>query len=768
MTLWLEPQPVAVPLALQEAVGGHPLVVQTLARRGVLTADAARAFLDPAAYVPAMPADLPDMELAVERLRRAWQSGERIAVWGDLDVDGQTATALLVEVLQALGADVTFHVPSRQDGHGVHKPGIDRLLSAGVRLILTCDTGVTAHAAVAHANARGAEVIITDHHVPGDPGRGEGLPPALAVINPHRLPPGHPLGTLSGVGVAYELARALNPAEADRALDLVALGTVADVATLSGDARYLVQRGLEALRHTDRPGLRAVYESAELDPDGLSEEHISFVLAPRLNALGRLADAAGGVELLLTSDPVRARTLATEMEGLNARRQWLTKQVADAALAQIEREPSLLSDYHALVLSHPTWPAGVIGIVAGRLAERLGKPAVLISAPDGELGRGSGRSVPGVDLIAALTDCAALFRNYGGHAGAAGFSIEPERIPELRAALSRAVAARATIVEPSLTIDAYVELTDLTLDLVAQIGRLAPFGPGNPALVLAVRDVRALSDVTIGRTGEHRRIIVEDASDRTQTVFWWQSADWPLPQGRFDLALTLRATDYRGAPEVQVEWLDAREREPAAVEVVAAPAIQVRDYRAIDNPEAMLKTLIAEGDLQVWAEVDLPAGVEAHTRRQLIPGRRLAVWTLPPGPRELRAALDRVGAEELILFGRDPGMDEAGAFLQRLAGLVKFVLKVRQGELDLEAAAAATAQQVSTVQAGLDWLVAQGQAVVVEREDNRCRLAWGAGVPNQQDAQRAEVARARLDALLAETGAYRGYALRAPVEAVVR
>ncbi len=206
MTVWLEPQPVDVPPALQEAVGGHPLVAQTLARRGVLTPDAARAFLDPAAYTPALPTDLPDLEVAVERLRRAIRGGERIAVWGDLDADGQTATALLVEVLRALGAEVIFHVPSRQDGHGVHKPGIDRLIAAGARLILTCDTGVTAHAAVAHANARGAEVIVTDHHVPG-----EGLPPALAVINPHRLPPGHPLGTLPGVGVAYELARALNP-----------------------------------------------------------------------------------------------------------------------------------------------------------------------------------------------------------------------------------------------------------------------------------------------------------------------------------------------------------------------------------------------------------------------------------------------------------------------------------------------------------------------------------------------------------------------------
>ena len=775
-TIWLDPKPIDVPAALRGAVGGHPLVAETLARRGILTPAAAHAFLDPAAYTPAPPADLPDLSLAVERLRQAIQCRERIAVWGDFDADGQTATALLLETLHALGADVVFHIPGRREGHGLHKRGLERLIADGARLILTCDTGVTAHAAVAHANHLGAEVIITDHHVPfgsasrsipvGQGRPGEHLPPALAVVNPHCLPSAaHPLQTLPGVGVAYELAWALNPAVADRALDLVALGTVADVATLTGDARYLVQRGLEALRHTDRPGLQAVYQVAELRPEGLTEEHVSFVLGPRLNALGRLADATDGVELLTTDDPTRARTLATEVEGLNARRQWLTKQVADAALAQIDRDPSLLSNYHALVLSHPAWPGGVVGIVAGRLAKRFGKPAVLIAAPPGELARASGRSVPGVDLIATLTDCAPLLESYGGHAAAAGFAIEPERIPELRAALSRAVAARTqTLPEPTLAVDAYVELPDLTLDLVADINRLAPFGPGNPPLTLAVRDLRVLSQATIGRTGEHRRVTVEDAQDRTQTVFWWQGADWLLPRGCFDLALTLRASDYRGVAEVQVEWLDAREQEPAVVEVQAAPAIKVDEYRAVNNPEAALRRLAAEGSVQVWAEGDGPAGVEVRTRQQLGPGPRLVLWTLPPGRRELQAALAKVQPEEVILFAHDPGMDDPNAFLRRLAGLVKFALQAREGQVDLEMAAAATAQRVSTVQAGLDWLAARGQVLIAERQDDYWQLAAGTGPP---DPQATEAAHARLEALLAETAAYRAYVRSAPATALL-
>ncbi len=776
MTHWLDPQPVDVTPVLRAAVGGHPLVAETLARRGIHTPEAARAFLDPNAYTPALPTELPDLAIATERLHQAIARHERIAIWGDFDADGQTATALLLETLRALGTacaessrkDVIYHVPGRREGHGLHQPGLERLIAEDVRLILTCDTGVTAHAAVAHANSLGAEVIITDHHVPS-----EQLPPALAIVNPHRLPSvAHPLRPLTGVGVAYELACALSPSEADRALDLVALGSVADVATLTGDNRYLVQRGLEALRQTERPGLQSVYQAADLRPGGLTEEHIGFVLGPRLNALGRLADAAHGVELLTTADPVRAKALASEVEGLNARRQWLTKQVTEAALGQIERDPSLLSDYHALVLSHPTWPSGIIGIVAGRLAERFGKPAVLIAVLSGQIARGSGRSVAGVDLVAALADCAApaagvpLLESFGGHPGAAGFSMKPQHIPELRAALSRAVAVRAeTVPEPGVHIDAYVELTDLTLDLVADISRLAPFGPGNPPLTLAVRDLRVLSETTIGRTEEHRRITVEDVHDRTQTIFWWHGADWPLPQGRFDLALTVRASDHRGLAEVQVEWIDARVQEPVTIEVLPEPAVEVRDYRTLSNPESVLGELVLEKDVQVWAEGDGPPGLEARTRQQLTPGPRLAVWTLPPGPRELQTALAQVVPEEVILFAHDPGLDEANAFLRRLAGLVRYALRSRQGQMELVAAAARLAHRVSTLVAGLEYLAAKGVITIEERDDDHWQLERGKERPESETAQ---AAKARLGALLAETAAYREYARSAPASSLTK
>jgi single-stranded-DNA-specific exonuclease len=760
---WIDPEPVDVPHALRQMVGGHPLVAETLVRRGLDTPQAAAAFLDPDAYTPADAADLPDLARAVARLRQALGRREPVAIWGDFDADGQTATTVLLESLRALGGQVSAYVPARAEGHGLHTSSVQRMIDDGARLLVTCDTGIMAHAAAAYAGHLGAEVIVTDHH-----SLGESLPPATAVINPHRLPGGHPLRHLAGVGVAYELARGLSPAVADRTLDLVALGTVADVSVLRDENRYLVQRGLDGLRRTDRPGLLALYQQAGLEAQGLSEEHISFVVGPRLNALGRLADAADGVELLTTADPIRARTLATELEGLNAQRQWLTKQVTDAALAQVEREPALLHDYQVLLLSHPTWPAGIVGIVAGRLAERFGRPTVLISAEPGRLARGSGRSIPGVDLIAALSDCAPLLEGYGGHPGAAGFSIEPERIPELRRALSGSLQAQVeSLPEPELPIDAYVELPDLSLDLVAEIDRLAPFGRGNPALTLAVRNLHLTSEAPIGRTGEHRRLTVEDAQDRAQTVFWWQGSGWPLPRGQFDLALTLRASDYRGLAEIQVEWIDAREREPAPVDLQAGPAFEVHDYRAEAHPEILLQGLAAAAGVQVWAEGHTPEGVAGHTRQQLGPATRLVLWTLPPGPQEWREALQRVQPEEVALFAHDAGLDEAGPFVERLAGMVRHALRAHEGHLDLAAVAARLGHRIVTVEAGLEWLDAGGQVHVVDKGTTSWQLARGRDRrPGASGRVEAEEARQRLEALLAETAAYRNYLRQVPPEAL--
>lgn len=773
MADWLDPQPVSVPDALLEAVGGHPLVATALVRRGITTPAVARSFLDPGQYAATPATELADMDRAVERVWRALTTGERIAIWGDFDADGQTATALLVEGLQAIssavadrpGPPLQFHVPASDQGHGITIPALDELLDAGVTLLLTCDTGVDAYVAVGRAAARGCNVVVTDHHDLPDY-----LPPVYALVNPKQLPKDHALRELSGVGVAYKLVEHLsNRAGAAQEplalLDLVALGIVADVATQVADVRYLLQRGLETLRRTSRLGLQAAAEQAELHLPGVTEEHISYQLAPRLNAMGRLGHASQAVELLLTQDPVRAGILAAEMEGLNHRRRLIAGQVFQAALAQVERDPQLL-DYRALVVAGRDWHTGVLGQVAGRLAERFHRPAVVISIARDGSARGSARSVSGCDIHAALRRSSAWLLRFGGHPGAAGLALDASNLEAFRNALSRSVEAvwDRTRDSERLQIDAYVAWDQLSLDLVAELERLAPFGPGNPTVQLASRDLTIVRDALIGREGEHRRLMVADEGGTQQTVLWWQGADQSLPEARFDLAYTLRARNYRGEMQLQIEWIGARQHMPPAVS--SRPARTVVDWRLQVDPARTLATLPPAG-VVVWAEaeqVKLPAeaGEIASVDRLGLAARpALVVWTAPAGPAELAEALHVVSPLTVYLVGLEPATTDLRLFLERLAGMVKHDLQAHSGQVNLRRLAAALGHREVTIRAGLEWMTVRGQVHIVAAGGEMLVLETG-GVQSP-DLQGSGF---RLRRLLDETAAYRRHFRAAPVSAL--
>jgi single-stranded-DNA-specific exonuclease len=757
------------------AVGGHPLVARTLMRRGITEPETAKAFLDPAHYLPAPATELPGIVKAAERLERAVAQGEAVWVWGDFDVDGQTSTTILVSTLRELGASVRYHIPNRgREGHGVNLRVLKQIVAQGADVVLTCDTGVTAHGPIGYAQARGVDVIVTDHH--DLPPR---LPQAYAVTDPKMLPGGHPLRELPGVGVAYKLAellydRAGQAESAHQYLDLLALGIVADVAVQTGDVRYLLQRGLEALRQTQRLGLRVLMEVAELNPQWLTEEHIGFEVAPRLNALGRLADATPAVEFLTTGDLERARILAHELDGLNARRKMMCDQVAQGAEAQIAQDPSLL-DRGALVLSHPAWPGGVIGIVAGRLAEKYHRPTILIAAPPGELARGSARSIPGCDISAAIAAQAEMLKGFGGHPMAAGLSMDAERIPEFRRALSRTVqetCAPTLESEPALQIDGYVPLADLSLEFVEQVERLAPFGAGNPPLTLATRGLSLKSHTTVGRLGEHLKVIVEDEQGATQQVLYWRAEVSDLPRGMFDLAYTARASDYRGQRDVQVEWIEARPiEEPETVLHPESPPVDVVDYRKDSDPERRLEQLQAEKTPLVWSEGE--SKVSGCDRYELAPSDTLAIWTTPPGPRELRDVLLSVSPRTVYLFAVDPGLDQPRRFLVQLAGLIQRALRTSGGRVDLSALAAKTAQREETVRTGIAFLAARGDVVVLEERDGELRLAPGGDATTARapsaGGSTGELPRivSQLRSLLEETAAYRAYFLRADAETLI-
>ncbi|MBE0408125.1 MAG: single-stranded-DNA-specific exonuclease RecJ [Anaerolineales bacterium] len=776
MRNWVEPHKVTIPAGLENEVGGHRLLSQLLVQRGITDVDAARAFLDSQYYRPTPPGELAGMEKAVERIEKAIQIGEIIGVWGDFDVDGQTATALLVSALRGLGGKVEYHIPIRErESHGINLPRLKPFLDGGVGLLITCDTGISEHEAVNCASKRGVDVVITDHHEL--PPR---LPKAYAILNPKLLPSSSPLANLPGVGVAFKLVEALyqNAGHAgvvDSYLDLVALGIVADVAIQVGDTRYLLQRGLDVLRDNQRVGLQVMMELADLQSASLSEEHIGFVIAPRLNSLGRLADANPAVEFLITQDINKAKKLGEELESLNARRRLLTDQVFQAAQTQIEKEPTLLSQA-ALVLSHQTWPAGVIGIVAGRLAERYQKPAVLISEPPSELTRGSARSVEGCDIFEAISSCRELLTGFGGHSMAAGFSLEAELIPDFRRALSAVVQSMLgeVISPPKLIIDGYYELGDLAFEFVKELERLSPFGPGNPAPILVSTGLTVKQFNPIGRNYEHLRVLVEDKYGQVNKVIWWNGAGWksrdPLENSEpFDLAYVVRTSDYRGQSDIQIEWVDIRPAETAQIEVNGDQLLmEVHDFRGEPDPLDRLKGLLEENEPQIWCEgldrrMLANLGIKSSDREELTKSNNLVIWTTPAGRNELMAAIDKVSPSVISLIAVEPQNTQVEPFLRYLAGLCKYAINHTQGKVKVALLAAATSQSKATVRLGISWLEKSGFLAVMNEEAGELSLAKGKQTAVDEHTYLLD----QLKELLAETAAYRAFFSTADVDSLL-
>ncbi|MBG0771811.1 MAG: single-stranded-DNA-specific exonuclease RecJ, partial [Anaerolineaceae bacterium] len=442
---WIEPEPIAIPEAFRRAIGGHPLVAETLYRRGYRTVEAARAFMDPNAYQPTSADELPDALIAYDLITKAINNREHILVWGDFDVDGQTSTTVLVEGLRGLGADVRYHIPIRaKESHGITAEVLQGYLDEGFDLLITCDTGITEHENIQAVKAAGIPVVLTDHH-----SLGATLPPADAVVNPQRLPESHPLRTLPGVGVTCKLIEGLydyldEPFESGPFYELAALGIVADVALLRGDTRWLLQKGLAHLQHTERLGLQTLFNNANLNPRQITETHIGFQIAPRLNAVGRLSDANPIVEFLTTTDPGRARVIGSTIEALNAQRQMITRQVSQAAEKILQDSPD---DRHApaIVLHYPDWPGGVVGIVANRLVEHFHKPTILLTGTNPF--HGSARSVEGINITEAIGSQSDLLLSYGGHPMAAGMALSAENFPAFKRGLFQAVEEQARAIE---------------------------------------------------------------------------------------------------------------------------------------------------------------------------------------------------------------------------------------------------------------------------------------------------------------------------------
>jgi single-stranded-DNA-specific exonuclease len=551
-------------LSLARELSVSHTLAQILVRRGLRDADAARAFL--AADVRHAPDRFAGIEQAVATIRRNIERGSRIVVHGDYDVDGVCATAIMVGALRSLGADVGWFLPSRlEDGYGISDATVAKLVARGVNLMITVDCGITAVEQVASAVRAGLDVVVSDHHTP----RADGILPRCPIVHP--VIGAYPCAELCGTGVAYKLAQALGAPSADADLELVALATVADLVPLVDENRRLVRAGLAALANTARPGLRALMEIARVDPSALDAHALGFRLAPRINAAGRMRRADTGLELLLTDDPARAREIAVELDQVNAERRAVEQRIGWEA----EEEVAALGDRYAYVLARDGWHQGVVGIVASRIVERYHRPAILIALDGHRPGHGSGRSIPGFDLLGALHAAAGTLDSYGGHRAAAGLSVSPDRIGELREAIERHAEAVLTdeLLEPAERIDAIVSGSELGLALADELSLLEPCGLGNPSAQLLVPGARFADLRRMGEEGRHARFsVISGGASARAVAFGCEQQLGADPAAALDATFRLERNVWNGAVEPRLVLRHSRPCRPGQIEVVGEPA----------------------------------------------------------------------------------------------------------------------------------------------------------------------------------------------------
>lgn len=568
-SLWIIAKPdTSLASSLSSKLNISPLIAQILINRKIDDPLKAEVFLKPRLLHLRDPLELPDATKASQRVLKAKEKKdlpagrqERIVVYGDYDVDGVTGTAILVRVLQFMGCEVSYYIPHRfGEGYSLSIEAINTLAQQGTGLIITVDCGISSVKEVAAAKKLGIDVIITDHHNP--PLK---LPDAYALVNPKLIKTQHPTKNLSGAGVAFKFAWALLKIAGIKdavflasMLDLAGLGTLADVVPLNEENRIIAINGLKALNESKRPGIQALLKTAGLK-DQITENQVYFGIAPRINAAGRLEHASKAVELLLCQDQIKAQAMAQELQKINVRRQDIGQTMQEEAFAKVTDE--YIAENKVILLCGQDWHPGVIGIVASRLVDRYNRPTVLLGINDG-MARGSARSVKGINIYEILNHCRELFADFGGHEGAAGFAIDPKKIPELELLLK--IAAEKYIhlddLEPKINIDAQINASDLTLSSIKELDVLAPFGEGNRAPIFMISKIKITDMKTVGKNSKHLKLkcVADGVYFDCIGFSFGEIADKLLFETEYDLAFTLGTNQWNGFESAQLSLVDIK------------------------------------------------------------------------------------------------------------------------------------------------------------------------------------------------------------------
>ena len=552
----------AAAASLARVLGVSPNLAALLINRGYTDERSARAFLSPTYDQLHEPYLMLGMREAVARVQHAIETKEPILIYGDYDVDGTTGTAILLRALKLLGAQTGFHIPHRfTEGYGIQQPALERALAEGYKLVISVDCGIRAHEPLYWARDHHLDVIITDHHLPDE---NEGAPPAFAVLNPNQAGCSYPDKNLAGVGVAFKLVHALfresgREAQVAAFMKVVAIGTVADVAKLTGENRTIVAIGLKDLARAANPGLKALIDVAGCgDGKGMTAYDLGFRLGPRINAAGRMDAARAVVELFDTRDSAEARRIAEHLDARNEERKTVQQEIIDLALAELGDG----KDARVAVIEGSGWHRGVIGIAASKIAERLHRPCVVLSV-DGDVAHGSGRSIEAYHLLNGLTACADLFEKFGGHSHAAGITIRPERIAEFRRRLNEHAASCLTDedLEHSVAIDMELPAENVTFQFARELEALEPFGAGNARPVFATKNLRCLSEPSVLKD-KHLKFRLAGPQNRPLEAVWWNCVEnagqTPAVNGSIELAYAIETSVWNDEYRLQLNVVDLK------------------------------------------------------------------------------------------------------------------------------------------------------------------------------------------------------------------
>lgn len=559
---------------LSESNGWSQALIRLANQRGYTDEEALAAYLSPAETFHS-PFELYDMDRLVNRLQQAIAAREHILVYGDYDVDGITSTTILVEMIEALGGVVEYYLPDRfEDGYGPNKSVYQYFIKRGVDVILTCDNGVRGHEAIAYAQSEGVDVLVTDHHELDDT-----LPDAYAIVHPRHPKGNYPFGELCGAGVALKVATAMNEGNLPiEMLDLAAMGTIADVVSLTDENRYIVQRGIEQLQHTERIGLQLLLSENNIPLAEVDEETIGFIIAPRLNALGRMKQAMPGVELLMTFDDLEANEIIEEIETLNNER----RAIGDAIAQNVDEQLQAMSELPPIiVLSGEDWHAGIVGIIAGRVSEKYHRPAILLDHDtDKHIYKGSGRAPEGISLYEILDQASDLAEAWGGHAAAAGMTIDEDDYDAWRQkVIASATAFESVIAQtPKQTYDMTLPITQVTIPFIESLQAMQPFGQDNTSPLFMLRDVTVQSVQRVGRDRNTLKLQVSDGENTLSLIGFriGEKAFWLKFGNRIDVLVKLSINTWQGERNAQGQIIDIRSDEA-----------EVYDLRRVSNRQSL-------------------------------------------------------------------------------------------------------------------------------------------------------------------------------------